>query len=115
MELARSPGHPFYERLNRVLAEADFDAFVERECARFYSQSNGRPSIPPGVYVRMLLVGYFEGLESEREIDGAVRTRCRCAPSSATSSHSGLRTTRRCAGSVSASISRRTARSSPSC
>lgn len=68
-ELARSPGHPFYERLNRVLGEAGFDAFVEQECAPFYSQSNGRPSIPPGVYVRMLLIGYFEGLESEREID----------------------------------------------
>ena len=68
-ELARSPGHPFYERLNRVLGEAGFDAFVEQECARFYSESNGRPSIPPGVYFRMLLLGYFEGLESEREID----------------------------------------------
>lgn len=68
-ELARSPGHPFYERLNRVLGEAGFDAFVEQECGRFYSESNGRPSIPPGVYFRMLLIGYFEGLESEREID----------------------------------------------
>ena len=68
-ELARSPGHPFYERLNRVLGEAGLDAFVEQECARFYSESNGRPSIPPGVYFRMLLIGYFEGLESEREID----------------------------------------------
>lgn len=68
-ELARSPGHPFYERLNKVLAEADFDAFVEKLCHPFYAKTNGRPSIPPGIYVRMLMVGYFEGLNSEREID----------------------------------------------
>ena len=68
-ELARSPGHPFFERLNKVLAEASFDRFVEELCAPFYASKNGRPSVPPGVYVRMLLVGYFEGLRSEREID----------------------------------------------
>jgi len=68
-ELARSPGHPFYERLNKILAGAGFDAFVEQLCAPFYAQKNGRPSIAPGVYVRMLMVGYFEGLRSEREID----------------------------------------------
>ena len=68
-ELARSPGHPFFERLNKILGEAGFDRFVEELCAPFYSAKNGRPSVPPGVYVRMLLVGYFEGLRSEREID----------------------------------------------
>jgi len=68
-ELARSPGHPFYERLNKILAEARFDAFVEELCAPFYAKKNGRPSIAPGIYVRMLMVGYFEGLRSEREID----------------------------------------------
>jgi transposase len=68
-ELARSPGHPFFERLNKVLSEAGFDRFVEELCAPFYAAKNGRPSVPPGVYVRMLLVGYFEGLRSEREID----------------------------------------------
>lgn len=68
-ELARSPGHPFYERLNKILAGAGFDAFVEKLCAPFYAQKNGRPSIAPGIYVRMLMVGYFEGLRSEREID----------------------------------------------
>ena len=68
-ELARSPGHPFYERLNKILGEADFDVFVEKLCAPFYAKRNGRPSIAPGVYVRMLMVGYFEGLRSEREID----------------------------------------------
>ena len=68
-ELARSPGHPFYERLNKILSEAGFDPFVEKLCAPFYAQKNGRPSIAPGIYVRMLMVGYFEGLRSEREID----------------------------------------------
>lgn len=68
-ELARSPGHPFYERLNKILAGTGFDAFVEKLCAPFYAKKNGRPSIAPGIYVRMLMVGYFEGLRSEREID----------------------------------------------
>ena len=68
-ELARSPGHPFYERLNKILGAAGFDAFVEKQCAPFYAEKNGRPSIAPGIYVRMLMVGYFEGLRSEREID----------------------------------------------
>jgi transposase len=67
-DLARSPGHPFYERLNRLLSEHGFDPFVEERCAKFYAERMGRPSIPPGVYFRMLLVGYFEGLDSEREI-----------------------------------------------
>jgi transposase len=66
--LARSPGHPFYERLNRVLDEAGFDRFVEERCKRFYAAGQGRPSIPPGVYFRMLMVGYFEGIDSQRGI-----------------------------------------------
>jgi len=66
--LARTPGHPFYARLSSVLKEAQFDRFVEDQCEEFYTQGNGRPSIPPSVYVRMLLVGFFEGLESERGI-----------------------------------------------
>jgi len=66
--IAASPGHPFYERLNRLFAREGFDRFVEAQCAKFYHESLGRPSIPPGVYVRMLLIGYFEGLDSEREI-----------------------------------------------
>ena len=66
VDLPRSAGHPFYARLNRVLDEAGFDAFVEEECAKFYADGVGRPSLPPGRYFRMLLLGYFEGLESER-------------------------------------------------
>ena len=67
--LARTKGHVFYERVNRILEEHGFDAFVEEECLRFYkSEVMGRPSIAPGVYFRMLMVGYFEGLDSERGI-----------------------------------------------
>ena len=65
--LAAGPGHPFYCKLDQVLVEAGFDAFVEEECAPFYKE-RGRPGIPPGVYFRMLLVGYFEGLDSQRGI-----------------------------------------------
>jgi transposase len=67
-DLAKTPGHPFYDRLNRLLAEAKFDEFAESECQRFYVDGKGRPSIPPGTYFRMLLVGFFEGLDSERGI-----------------------------------------------
>jgi transposase len=67
-ELPNSPGHPFYRKLNELLAAAGFDAFVEALCQSHYAQHYGRPSIPPGVYFRMLLVGYFEGLDSQRGI-----------------------------------------------
>ena len=67
-ELARAPGHVFYEKLNEVLAAHGFDRFVEGLCSPFYAKKMGRPSLAPGVYFRMLLVGYFEGIESERGI-----------------------------------------------
>jgi len=68
-ELARGGGHAFYERLNQILDKEGFDAFVEERCVSFYkSEVMGRPSIAPGVYFRMLMVGYFEGLDSERGI-----------------------------------------------
>jgi len=67
-DLARAPGHVFYEKLNEVLAAHGFDPFVEALCAPFYAKRMGRPSIAPGVYFRMLLVGYFEGIDSERGI-----------------------------------------------
>ena len=67
-ELARTPGHPFYDSLNAMLSESKFDEFVEKRCRSFYAEGKGRPSIPPGVYMRMLLVGFFEGLDSERGI-----------------------------------------------
>ena len=67
--LAQGPGHPFYVKLNEVLAAAGFDAFVEARCAPYYADTHGRPSIPPGMYFRMLLIGYFERIDSERGIN----------------------------------------------
>jgi len=67
-KLPRSPGHVFYRKLNRVLAEGGFDRWVEALCEPHYCQGLGRPSVPPGVYFRMLLVGYFEGINSQRGI-----------------------------------------------
>jgi transposase len=69
-DLPQSDGHPFYRQLNALLAEADFDGGIERRCAGFYEQeeTRGQPSIPPGIYFRMLLVGYFEDLSSQRGI-----------------------------------------------
>jgi transposase len=65
--LATPAGHPFYQRLNRLLDEHGFDAFAEGTCERFYAPT-GRPGLPPGVYFRLLLIGYFEGIDSERGI-----------------------------------------------
>ena len=67
-ELPRTGGHVFYERVNRVLEENGFDRFVEDACEKFYAPVMGRPGLAPGVYFRMQLVGYFEGLDSERGI-----------------------------------------------
>ena len=67
-ELPRSEGHVFYRQLNQLLREAGFDQHVESLCQPYYHLAMGRPSIPPGVYFRMLLVGYFEGLSSQRGI-----------------------------------------------
>ena len=61
-ELPTSAEHPFFERLNQVLEAAGFDAFVEGLCSAFYAARLGRPSLRPGRYFRMLLIGYFEGL-----------------------------------------------------
>jgi transposase len=68
-ELPRSPGHAFYDRLQAVLVEAGFDGFAEGQCAPYYAAKRGRPSIPPGRYFRMHLVGYFEGIDSERGLE----------------------------------------------
>jgi len=68
-ELPRTRGHVFYDRVNDILKDEKFDEFAEKECVRFYkSETMGRPSIAPGVYFRMLMVGYFEGIDSERGI-----------------------------------------------
>lgn len=67
-DLPRSAAHPFYTRLNQILDKADFDDYVEAACQRFYADEVGRPGLPPGRYFRLLLLGYFEGLDSERAI-----------------------------------------------
>ena len=65
--LRTSGGHAFYDALDRVLRKQGFDKHVEKLCAPFYAK-RGRPSVAPGVYFRCLLVGYFEGIDSERGI-----------------------------------------------
>lgn len=67
-ELPTTASHPFYARLNQLLAEHRFDDFAETACGRFYAETMGRPGLAPGIYFRLLLVGYFEGLDSERGI-----------------------------------------------
>ena len=67
-ELAKGPAHPFYQRVNELLEEKKFDEFAENECAKSYAAKVGRPSLTPGIYFRWLLVGYLEGIDSERGI-----------------------------------------------
>ncbi len=67
-DLPTSPGDPFYVRLTAVLDANGFDRFAEDQCREFYANVMGRPSLPPGHYFRLLLVGYFEGIDSERGI-----------------------------------------------
>src|SRR3954447_9894461 len=86
-ELPRSPGHAFYDRLQAVLIAAGFDGFAEKECASYYASKRGRPSLPPGRYFRMHLVGYFEGIDSERGLGW------RCADSLSLREFLRLRTT----------------------
>ena len=71
-DLPQAPGHPFYTQLNRLLGAHGFDAFVEERYVSYYAETLGRPSIASGVYFRMLTIGYFEGLGSERGIDWRV-------------------------------------------
>jgi len=100
-DLPRSPGHPFYARLSAILDDAGFDAFVEAQCQRFYAPVMGRPSVAPGRYFRALLVGYFEGMDSERGIAWraadslAIRSFLRLGLEEATPDHSTISRTRR--------------------
>jgi transposase len=101
VELARSPGHPFYQRLNEVLDSEKFDEFVEGLCRKFYAPRMGRPGLAPGIYFRSLLIGYFEGIDSERGIAWrladslALRQFVRIALTEATPDHSTISRTRR--------------------
>jgi transposase len=100
-DLPISPGHPFYAKLNAILDEAGFERFAEAECQQFYAPVMGRPSLPPGRYFRLLLVGYFEGLDSERGIAGraadslAVRSFVGLGLDTAAPDHSTISRTRR--------------------
>lgn len=100
-DLPASPGHPFYVRLNAVLDAHGFDEFAEDQCRAFYAQVMGRPSLPPGQYFRLLLVGYFEGIDAERGITWraadslAVRHFVRLALHEAAPDHTTLSRTRR--------------------
>jgi transposase len=68
VEMPRSPGHAFHDRLQKLLAEAGFDVFVEETCNPYYAPKMSAPSLPPGRYFRMHMIGHFEGLDSERGI-----------------------------------------------
>jgi transposase len=100
-ELATGPGHPFYARLNELLDREKFDQFAETECAEFYAEKNGRPSLAPGTYFRLLLIGYFEGVDSERGIAWraadslGLRQFLRIGLDEATPDHSTISRTRR--------------------
>jgi transposase len=100
-ELPVSPGHPFYVRLNAILGEAGFDRFAEEQCQAFYAPVMGRPGLPPGRYFRLLLLGYFEGLDSERGIAWraadslAIRTFVGLGLDAAAPDHSTISRTRR--------------------
>ena len=100
-ELPQSAGHPFYVQVNRILDAAGFDRFVASRCRAFYADKMGRPSLPPAVYFRMLLIGYFEGIDSERGIAWrlsdslALRRFLGYALTDETADHSTLSRTRR--------------------
>lgn len=96
-----SASHPFYQRLNRVLDERKFDEFVETLCAPFYAETMGRPGLAPGIYFRLLMVGYFEGIDSERGIAWrasdslSIRSFARIALDETVADHSTISRTRR--------------------
>ena len=100
-EMPSTPAHPFYRKLNEVLNDHGFDGFAEELCRKFYAEKMGRPSLPPAVYFRTLLIGYFEGIDSERGIawrladSWSLRMFCRYAPTDATPDHSTISRNRR--------------------
>ena len=100
-ELPTTAAHPFYRRVNAMLDERQFDEFVEGACRSFYADTMGRPSLTPGMYFRLLLVGYFEGIDSERGIAWraadslAIRQFLHLALDEAAPDHSTISRTRR--------------------
>ena len=100
-DLPTAPSHPFYARLNALLDASGFEAFAEQQCQRFYAEVMGRPGLAPGRYFRLLLLGYFEGIDSERGIAWratdslAVRAFLRLGLADAPPDHSTISRTRR--------------------
>jgi transposase len=96
-----SASHPFYQRLNQILDEEKFDEYVETLCADFYAGEVGRPGLAPGIYFRLLMVGYFEGIDSERGIAWrasdslSIRSFVRIALEESVPDHSTISRTRR--------------------
>src|SRR5712691_10113370 len=96
-----SASHPFYERLNQILDEKKFDEYVEAICEQFYAEKVGRPGLAPGIYFRLLMVGYFEGIDSERGIAWrasdslSIRSFVRIALDESVPDHSTISRTRR--------------------
>src|SRR3954469_15149571 len=96
-----SASHPFYQKLNQLLDERHFDEVVERMCERFYAETLGRPGLAPGIYFRLLMVGYFEGIDSERGIAWrasdslSIRSFVRIALDESVPDHSTISRTRR--------------------
>lgn len=77
-QLSKSPGRVFYRKLNKLLSKVEIDRENEELCRPYYAERRGRPSIPPGVYVRMSLVGFFGGVGSHAESSGGAATTFRC-------------------------------------
>lgn len=100
-EIPRAAAHPFYAKVNEVLEQHKIDRRLEHLCRRFYKPVMGRPSMAPGVYFRMLLIGFFEGIDSERGIAWRVadslslREFVGCTVTEATPDHSTISRTRR--------------------
>src|SRR4051794_2764616 len=96
-----SASHPFYQKLNQLLDERRFDEVVERLCEQFYAERMGRPGLAPGIYFRLLMVGYFEGIDSERGIAWrasdslSIRSFVRIALDETVPDHSTISRTRR--------------------
>ena len=111
-EMPRSPGHVFYDRLQSVLIEGGFDAFAEASCRPYYAVRMGAPSVPPGRYFRMHLVGYLRASTASAVWSGAARTRFRCGRSCDWGAVIGYRTIPGCHGAARACPMKSTRRSS---
>lgn len=111
-DLPTAASHPFVRRLHQLLREHGFDDFVEAQCAGFYAATMGRPGLPPGIYFRLLLIGYFEGIDSERGIAWRAADSLALRDFLGLDLHECRRTTRRFPGRAASLSSKRIARCS---